>query len=238
MVKRPDPAELVQLITWLASQRHMQLTQVRLVKFLFLADLYHAREKSGQTLTEWPWAFVHYGPYCSEAMSAIDEAKSRGLIASTRYESRFGPEEREVYSCETSPALEDELPIYVLSPLKGAIKRWADDTPGLLDHVYFETEPMLQISPGQRLDFSLARKPERDRSIEMLRLSPENRQRALTLVKRLRESYEAQARVRASEPETRDQEYERSLAALDGEPLRAGLKGEAAIKIPHDGEHE
>src|SRR5713226_8271755 len=56
----------------------------------------------------------------------------------------------------------------VLSPLKGAIRSWADDTAALLDHVYFETEPMLHTSPGEHLNFSLARRPERDRPVRML----------------------------------------------------------------------
>jgi hypothetical protein len=233
MVLRPDPAQLVQLVTCLANYRGVRLTQVRLVKFLYLADLYFARERSGETLTGWPWVFVHYGPYCSEAMSSIDEANTRGLIVATSYESRFGPEEREVYSCdEDTSAFEHELPIYVLSPLKGAVKRWGEDTPGLLDFVYFETEPMLQALPGQRLNFSLARKPQHDRPIKALPLPREKRERALSLVQHMRKTYEEQAKLRVPEREIPDEEYQRTLEVWDGEPLKAGLKGEATMKIP------
>src|SRR3989338_5599865 len=81
--------DLVRLIVWYASSRGDKLTNLRLVKFLYLADLYHARVSwfdsahhdpehvegsKGTTLTGWPWAFVHFGPYCQEAMSAIDRA--------------------------------------------------------------------------------------------------------------------------------------------------------------------
>src|SRR3989304_1658958 len=66
--------DLIHLIVWYASSRGEKLTTLRLVKFLYLADLYHARVSRGTTLTGWPWAFVHFGPYCQEAMSAIDRA--------------------------------------------------------------------------------------------------------------------------------------------------------------------
>lgn len=81
--------DLIRLIIWYASSRGEKLTTLRLVKFLYLADLYHARVSwfdsahhdpehvegsKGTTLTGWPWAFVHFGPYCQEAMSAIDRA--------------------------------------------------------------------------------------------------------------------------------------------------------------------
>src|SRR3989338_139415 len=66
--------DVVRLIVWYASRRGEKLTTLRLVKFLYLADLYHARVSKGTTLPGWPWAFVHFGPYCQEAMSAIDRA--------------------------------------------------------------------------------------------------------------------------------------------------------------------
>lgn len=37
------------------------------------------------------------------------------------------------------------------------MKKWAGDTFGLLDHVYFETEPMKSVDPGDSLDFSRSR---------------------------------------------------------------------------------
>lgn len=55
--------ELIQYITWLATERGEVLSPIRLVKFLYLTDLYHARKNEGDTLTGWPWKFVHYGPF-------------------------------------------------------------------------------------------------------------------------------------------------------------------------------
>jgi len=95
--KHIDPSLLVQFITRLATERGPDLTPLRLVKLLYLADLYYARENSGETLTGWPWAFVHYGPYCAEAMQTIDASVNRKLITARPYESRYDGEEKYVY---------------------------------------------------------------------------------------------------------------------------------------------
>jgi len=66
--------KLIQYITWLATERDEVLSPTRLVKFLYLTDLYHERKKGGDTLTGWPWKFVHYGPFCGESLDAIKRA--------------------------------------------------------------------------------------------------------------------------------------------------------------------
>lgn len=45
-----DSEDLVRLIVWYASSRGEKLTTLRLVKFLYLADLYHARGGKGDRL--------------------------------------------------------------------------------------------------------------------------------------------------------------------------------------------
>ncbi len=57
--------ELVQLICGWASERDEVLTPIRIVKFLYLADLYYARKNDGMTLTGWRWRFIDFGPYCT-----------------------------------------------------------------------------------------------------------------------------------------------------------------------------
>jgi hypothetical protein len=155
-------ATLVAWICWYARQRDTSLTTVQLVKYLYLADLYQAQRASGQTLTGWPWAFVHFGPYCSEAMATIDRAVELGLVTGDLRESRYDDEkEFRLYGPGNAdePPVDPFLPLTVQSGLKKAIATWADDTAGLLDHVYFETEPMQGIEPRALLDFSRATLP-------------------------------------------------------------------------------
>lgn len=72
-----DPETLVSFIAEEASARGELLSPIRLVKFLYLADVYYARYHNGQTLTGWPWRFVFYGPYRREAMATIDRVRTR-----------------------------------------------------------------------------------------------------------------------------------------------------------------
>lgn len=55
---RVDPAKLIQFVVYQATEFGASLSSIRVVKFLYLADLFHARENKGETLTGWPWAFV------------------------------------------------------------------------------------------------------------------------------------------------------------------------------------
>jgi len=166
-------SELFHYITWLASEREEMLSPIRLVKFLYLADLYHARRNQGKTLTGWRWRFVHYGPFCNVALQAIEEAVQAGMIAAIPYESSFDDEQHFLYKSESraEPSIAMTLPFYVIGPLQGAVKKWAGDTFGLLDHVYFETEPMKDVRPGDLLDFSKAKEPEPFHEVHIRKLS-------------------------------------------------------------------
>jgi len=119
--------EVVHYITWLATEREEVLSPIRLVKFLYLTDLYYARKNEGKTLTGWPWRFVHYGPFCKEALSAIEDTLDRQIITSISYESRFDDEPHFLYKCESDeePAIATALPLYVIGPLQEAIREWA-----------------------------------------------------------------------------------------------------------------
>lgn len=228
-----DPHELIRFITWYASTRGERLTTIRLVKFLYLADLFFARERSGQTLTGWLWAFVHYGPFCTEALHAIRTAREHGLVDAQPYPSQYDEKDYWLYGAdpyEQEPSIVEQLPAYVVSELKEAIRKWADDTPGLLDYVYFHTEPMMIAVPGNRLDFSLAVKydvrpiPMRPLTREQLR---RGRQAIGALKEKLRRGAEHLREVERSA--IYDEHYDAGLRALDGLELDGGLSGTADL---------
>ena len=168
-----EPEMLISFIAEEASARGELLSPIRLVKFLYLADVYHARYHKGQTLTGWLWRFVFYGPYCREAMAAIDRARSSDLLTTKPYRSKYDQEEHILYggSGGDLSALRNVLSLSVAGSLSAAIARWGSDTQGLLDHVYFETEPMKEATRGSVLDFSKCRPRERPAGIAMKRLS-------------------------------------------------------------------
>ena len=84
-----------------------------------------------------------------------------------------------------------DLSIYVWSSLKKAIKKWADDTPGLLDYVYYDTGPMEGVKRGDLLDFSKARLPIELSKLEMKKISKSKAEKAKQLISALREQYRA-----------------------------------------------
>ncbi len=219
----------------------MALTTIRVVKFVYLADLYYARESNGQTLTGFPWAFVHYGPYCGEVMQSLESAAKNHKIEPIPYKSKYTEGDYHVYrsGLEGEPSIIASLPVSVVSNLKQAIRKWGNDTSGLLHHVYFETEPMRGAQPGSRLDFSKATPLTIPESIEMRRLSRDDIVKARHAVSRLKEGYlrglsQSQAVDRKS---VIDEVYRQTIQSLDEPTIEEPLTGQAKLSVePEDGE--
>jgi len=241
-MKKEQIAQYIQLITWYATERGESLTVIRLVKFLYLLDLYYARGNEGKILTNCPWKFIYYGPYCSEVMEAIDYATKEGLIEATPYESMYDEKDHFLYSCplEEEPSITSNLSIYIISSLKEAVKKYADDTPGLLDYVYFDTEPMLEVHRGELLNFSKAQMPIKPKHIEMRKVSREKLKMAKEIVANLRDRY-ALATEEASRARRRvlfDRDYTQAISYLDEPDLEEGLSGIAELKELDSNEKE
>lgn len=229
---------LIRYIVWYATQNGIRLTTNRLVKFLYLADLYHARVKGGETITGFPWRFVYYGPYCSKAFAAIEEAANENLICKETYDSFFGDEkEYHLFWCREDEAedLGEQLHIGVIGRLQNAIKKYGDETPQLLDYVYFETEPMKKALKGDLLDFSTAEKFDPVEKVQLKELSPETIKKAREKIRELNDSLKADRKrlivAEESAEKYKDDSYYQFLKHLDGEELEVGLKGTAKIQI-------
>jgi hypothetical protein len=168
-------------ICWFAARQGTGLTSIQLVKYLYLADLYRARRSEGATITGWPWAFVHFGPYCTEAVQTLERIAATGLVEAERYYSRHSEDgEFTVYkgAVDEPAAIDSVLSIGEMSELKKVIKKWAGDTAGLLDYVYFDTEPMTGVQPRDRLDFSKAKPTVRSVSVsDAFKKLPERKKR-------------------------------------------------------------
>lgn len=224
--------DLVRLIVWYASRRGEKLTTLRLVKFLYLADLYHARASGGKTLTGWPWAFVHFGPYCQEAMSAIDRAGKSDSFQVNEQPSKYDDEKDYrlfwMADVDEEPEVISRLDLSVWSKLQWAIQRWADDSSGLLDYVYFETEPMIDAKPGEILDFGKARMPDPPKKIQMKKLSKKKVEAAKKAINELKERYKKAITLRPAQGPI-DPLYLKAVRQLEGEDLEVGLQGTAEL---------
>jgi hypothetical protein len=231
------PSDLIRYICWYATQRDMRLTTVRLVKFVYLADLYYARKHRGKTITGFPWAFIYYGPYCAEVMREIDNVEHQGLICKMSLESKFDDKDFHLFSCHDDEAeeLEDRVPTEVLYPLRGSIREYGEDTQALLDHVYFETEPMEGVKKGDLLDFTKARSVSHSRPIELKKLSKSNIERGRKHIANLREKMKKAKRNLQEEHVKQhgliDEAYFQALEYLDEDDLQAGFEGVARIVL-------
>lgn len=228
-----DPGILVQFIAEEAAARGEVLSPIRVVKFLYLADVYHARYHGGQSLTGWPWRFVHYGPYCREALAAIDRVRSRGLVTTISFQSKYDGEEHLLYkgAGKDLAELRNALPLSIVGPLAASIARWGSDTQGLLDHVYFETEPMKFAERGDLLDFSQCVSPEQPTEVIMKKLTRDQLAKAREAVSKLREKLGAglaEQEIRWK-GEILDQSYAHFLEALRDPALETGLEGKAEL---------
>jgi hypothetical protein len=215
-------SELVQYIAWLSRQRDVRLSKIRLVKFLYLADLAHARSHEGRTLTGWPWFFRYFGPYCAESAQAIEAAVADHLVEARPYQSPYDDEDRFTYEYddEDEPRTAKTLPLEVSGFLQSLMRRFGDDTPALLDYVYFETEPMINARPGQLLDFALARRPEHPRPVEMAKLSRRSLRHARELIEQMRKR-DAGLLAAARKPDRGwyDAAYLEAVAAMEGKGI-------------------
>jgi hypothetical protein len=226
---------LIKYIVCYATEHDISLTTVRLVKFIYLADLYHARFKSGETITRYPWAFINFGPYCREAMQAIDEAALNGLINRKALESLYSDKDYYLFTCHDDDyaSIKKDFPVIVIFEIQHAIRKYGDDTAHLLDYVYFNTEPMENVRKGDYLDFTRAKLQEPIKVIETKELSKKDVEIIKAQVKKLRDRHmNAMARLLEDERDTekwKDELYFQALESLDDEPLSTGLKGTARI---------
>ena len=227
---------LIKYIVCYANEHDTKLTTLRLVKFIYLADVYNARHFGGQTITGFPWAFVHYGPYCREVMVSLDAAVTGGIIARNTYESKFGDKDYALFSCHgESDKFKQGIPIAVLSELKEAIKRYGDDTARLLDYVYFDTEPMDGVRKGDLLDFAKVRPFQPIRPIESHKLSKNKVDKINEHLNRLvKKMDEGRKRLIADDHKTekwKDEIYYNYLNHLEEDELPTSFQSIAEIKI-------
>jgi hypothetical protein len=204
---------------------------------MYLADLYHARWSGGGTFTKFPWAFVYYGPYCREAMTGIDDATLEGLIARQTYESKFTDKDYAVFTCHDDgyEELRRSFPITMITELQYRIKKYGDDTAQLLDHVYFETEPMLDAKKGDLLDFSKAKIQRFDPPMETLKIPQNDITQIKAHIKNLGNKFKtAKENLAKDNRETekwKDDLYLQALNSFEEIDIPTSIKGTAKIGL-------
>lgn len=147
------------LILNLANEADIKsLTTTELVKYLYLLDYYHAQETSGQAFTSIEWKFLHFGPYSASVPSAIEFLVNTSQINEVAIQS--STKDGYLYSLTNKfyAGSNDLISRYVINNLEIALRKFRGNLSGLLNFVYFKTEPMIVALPTHILDFSMCRK--------------------------------------------------------------------------------
>jgi len=120
----------------------------RLVKLLYLADVEWRRAHGGEPIANLTWKFLHFGPYANELADLLG-----GPDVEVK-ELEHGKEVRSFNFPDDDG--ETTLPSEVVSLVRQLVSNWGDvPLNKLLDHVYFDTEPMENAKRYELLDFSV-----------------------------------------------------------------------------------
>lgn len=136
-----------------AARDKIAIGTTKLVKLFYLIDCEYYRWH-GKTLTEAPWIFYHYGPYAEELVAVAH--KTFGIVAQDKeeFEEKKFFRGYQIKNWRSDPI--EKAHFTIRSVVDAVYQKWAGvDLELVLDHVYFETPPMLQAKRFQPLDFSL-----------------------------------------------------------------------------------
>ncbi len=146
----PDLPALIAYVAARCRERAIALNQTKLVKLLYLVDVARVASRR-DALTGLHWVFFHYGPYALELLETVDETAGTRRIGRTWSQSALSE------AAADAPDGEDWL-----SSTRRTVDRVIDrfapmELNELLDHVYFQTAPMIGAKRGDPLDLARAR---------------------------------------------------------------------------------
>ena len=212
---------------------HRELGPIHLLKYLYLADLAHAKSHGGKSFSGVDWRFHKFGPWAVEAFQQIRPAMAHLHAECRAFTSRYRDDNvRWHLPADQLELREAGLPLEVQRSVAEAVRAFGSDTSGLLHHVY-RTPSMLRARPGDRLDLRPdlgtveATEPTQDEPLLEVKLSK-------TRVKKMREEVQRRlARQRGARrtelpqpPPRYDEIFAEGVAWLDGpepEPRRGKL---------------
>lgn len=154
--------QLLYVIASMYKERHGHgIAKTRLLKLAYLAEVFSKR-LTNKRLTEAPWLFWHYGPYLMEYPKMLESA---AFVVETdrEYDSIFpAPGWDALKLCN-----DEEIAV------SRAMKLADEEFNELLDFVYFDTEPMINVKQrGDVLDFDCV-KPDATYVVKQYSISAE-----------------------------------------------------------------
>lgn len=136
-----------------AARDKIMIGTTKLVKLFYLIDCEFYRWH-GKTLTEAPWIFYHFGPYSEELVAVAHKTFGIETRAKDEFEEAKSFRGYQIKSWHSDPI--EKAHFNIRGVVDSVYQKWAGlDLESLLDHVYFETPPMLQAKRFEPLDFTL-----------------------------------------------------------------------------------
>lgn len=208
--------------------REQGLGSIHLVKYVYLADLAYASKNDGKTYTGTNWIFYKFGPWSQEVHEQIKPAVQ--IINATHSKTEGWDTDRWRYSEQgQSDEIEKKLLFLIKNSVATTVHSYTNQTYDLLHHVY-ETEPMLNAAPNEKLDFSHAvmpaeNDPANEPALRMESLSKTKRKKFKVAMEALKKKRQEKRQTLEPEEEkwikleplypTDDGVYEQGLAWLD-----------------------
>ena len=200
------------------------LTRTALVKYVYLLDCLYAESHNGETASGAQWHLNHFGPFAVDLVETIDTFESQGVI-----QSREGTTRDKDFKLYWLPehVRGQRLTDFGLSGLQehrftSLLKKFANDLSSLLDHVYFDTSPMVEAKKvGDVLDFSPDKYPPQSAPRQHLHIIDQSKIfRLLELNEKLKQKRRARnnnALAWATHRPIYDAAYKEAMAAADAE---------------------
>ena len=149
-----DRDVLIRFLVSCATSFNGAVSRIRLIKFLYLADVHSFRFFS-RTATGYRWRFYHYGPWTLEAQQDIDDCAARNVIQPATVPRVDEVGDVTLYSAHVSESMPVEhFSIRLEMILWDEIRRWVRAPLNeFLDYIYFQTPPMRDAKRGEYLHF-------------------------------------------------------------------------------------
>jgi hypothetical protein len=148
MKKKRELLAVIAKFVKLAKGENFPIGKVRLTKFLYLLDVEYYRDHK-KIYTDFNWKYYWYGPYSPQLESVL---KTFNLV-DEEIEIASGQKVFKKIKLDNFEDV-DEPDIEIEGYQMEIWNRWGlSPLNELLDYVYFETEPMMDIQRGDPLDF-------------------------------------------------------------------------------------
>ena len=219
------------LIHFISSLGGSGLSKIRLIKFVYLADV-HEFQRTRRKATPYLWRFYHYGPWTLEVQQDIDACVAFELLDTTPYVREQEGDEIVLYRARVaSSGLPAPYSASLEAALRHEVARWHREPLNLfLNYVYFDTPPMREAKRGDYLRFDsetfgpldVTAQTTPPRKLYTTRL-------ARAAFERLRNERPSDS-VRIPRDAITDEDYERAVSALDHQDEVGDLRGDVLIE--------